>query len=692
MAGEGQNNGLYSTYGYGVQKQLLQKCLPVLPAEPQQSDGISSLWPNIAVDFNATGSAKPATSQSTSFLPFKPLIQQPTATTGPHDGFTKAINSNSYNATLSFTGAISTLKEKIASLSASLSFTGAIASVHNAVQALTASLSFAGAIIKATSSRSYNAVLNFLAPAAVQSMFVRTSGPTPTLTMNQTPQVGNVLVTLVMSPSNTLAAASGWTSIADLPSVGAFDVLWAYRQVQAGDTATLSPWTTSSTNRITGGMWEYPASVLNALTNLPGPPNIITSAPLASSPPVVTITESGEIQAGGSALVVAAINTADTGTITLTGVGSVDGSSTAISACIAGHLDNTPAGTNSFTATFGTTASTQPTMAVAFIPTYRLTRMVEAGKAAALSFTGSVSKLTATARTASISFVGSRISQTAHGLAASLSFSGNIAKSTAHKLTATLSFSAAMAKLDAAHDAGTLSFSGSIVRKTLKILSAASISFSGSLTTAGRVFNQALTATLSFAGAINKTTDKALAASDSFSGTISKLIGAARSASLSEQGAIVKAIAAARSASLVLSAQEARLIAVSRSAALSFVGLETVAQTFHQAFTAALSSNGTVNKELLKHLAASLSSSGVINRGFAIVLVASVGLTGGLRRAISRTLAAAESFLGNIASFAFKPQRITLVLPIVASVSGSLEPVSQVELVLPVISEATLSL
>ena len=185
-------------------------------------------------------------------------------------------------------------------------------------------------------------------------------------------------------------------------------------------------------------------------------------------------------------------------------------------------------------------------------------------------------------------------------------------------LTATVSFVGALLKQTSATRTGGLSFTGPTNLKvsTIKGLTGGVLSFSGAIAS-GKQFVRALTATLSFTGPINlvKVNSKTLTAGLSFTGptNLSKVITKGISATASFTGSMLRSTTKALT-----------------GAGLSFTGL-TTKLTVKSSFTANLSLAGAFVKMPIKSLIATLSFTGPTNLVNAISKFVSGVLTfGGL--------------------------------------------------------------
>ena len=145
---------------------------------------------------------------------------------------------------------------------------------------------------------------------------------------------------------------------------------------------------------------------------------------------------------------------------------------------------------------------------------------------ATVSFTGSIVKRTSkNLAGATVSFVGSIVivKLLLKALSATVSFSGALSKRTGKSLTATLSFVSTLSNRIGFHMTATFAPVGALVKMTAHKLTAATLSFIGTLTSV-RVLKKALTATLNFSATLAKRTGKTLSASLTFSTAFTKRI------------------------------------------------------------------------------------------------------------------------------------------------------------------------
>jgi hypothetical protein len=293
-------------------------------------------------------------------------------------------------------------------------------------------------------------------------------------------------------------------------------------------------------------------------------------------------------------------------------------------------------------------------------------KLVDSGFTATLSFTGIITKNIRKNLTAALSFVGNLATTFIAGgghvfnqaLTASLSFVGAFTKlpqkvftpafspsaaltrKTSHLLTATLAFIGALAK--AIRDAGfaaTLSFTGFLTtsKSFLKSLTAtlsftgtlaasksflkafaASLSFTG-LLSVRQVITRAFTAALSTAASLRRSTGKSFNATFSTAASLIKRVAHTFSATLAPVGALVKAIrdagfTATLSFAGTLTTAAVHFFTRSFTATLSFVGALSRTRIVARVFSATLSMNGTIWRKTTKVLAATLNFSTALGK------------------------------------------------------------------------------
>ena len=286
-----------------------------------------------------------------------------------------------------------------------------------------------------------------------------------------------------------------------------------------------------------------------------------------------------------------------------------------------------------------------------------LKKAVGKGLSATLAPSGSlIKKLFDAGFTATLSFAGgfARSLLKMLGFSATLSFTGAMQKQTGKPLSATLSFVGALIKktIDSGFTA-TLSFSGSIIKKLIDSGFTATLNFSGTFVRSFLKL-QAFSATLSFAGAIRKQTNKQLSATLNFIGAIGRQIGKALSATLSFAGALGRKITHLFAATLSFIGNFATQFsggAAHYTQAFTATLAPTatlIKRTVHGAFTATLSFVGALVRARLafKALTATLSFAGALRGRTGKTFAATLSFTGALRKTITKGIAAVLSFIG----------------------------------------------
>lgn len=629
--------------------------------------------------------------------------------------------SQGLTASLSFTGA--TVKQGGKALPASLSFTGAISKAISTAR--TASLSFTGAIAK-QASKSFAGAITPGGALASARVFLRD-------------------LTASLGFSGAITKRAGKTLTASLTPAGTLS-----RSISRALSATVD-FSTAFVADFIGGGTEYTKDLTAALSFAAGlsrvatrkvAPNAATlgfSAALATASVVqkfltATLDFSGTMVKQANRPLAAALSFTTT-------IVKVTSRILAASITPGGQLDTLKTFLRSFSASLGLDGSLlkearKPlTASVGFAG--GLVKSTSRSIAASLGLDGSLVKMTtrslsasltpsgalATLRqivldlTASLGFSGSLSRSTARSLAASLGLDGALLKQANKAFSGTVDFSGSLASLKAffREFSATLDFSGNLTRvgsfvrsfaaslspttafvraATRTIPGGASVSFNASLSTI-RVFLRNLTATLTFDGALTKSTSRAFSAvldfagnlasqfqgganqffesftaSLTFSGGLVKSTGKSLQASLSSSGALIKSTSRQIEAALTLSASVARrtvralsaglsftgalstasVIVRAFSAALSFTGSLASASTFARSFAAALSFAAQVGRATTRQIPANLSFEGQVSKLTARALVGALTLSGSLSRMTARFLAGAVTFTGSIAS------------------------------------------
>jgi hypothetical protein len=191
------------------------------------------------------------------------------------------------------------------------------------------------------------------------------------------------------------------------------------------------------------------------------------------------------------------------------------------------------------------------------------------------------------------------------GFSATLSFIGNLAvsKTFVRALSATLSFSGALSRRTGKALSATLSFVGTLAKNVRKTYSA-TLSFIGNLATTfiaggGHVFTQTLTATMSFVGAFTKLPQKIFTPAFSPVAALTRKTSHLLTATLSFIGALAKWVRDAGFA-----------------ATLSFSGFLSASKSFLKSLTATLSFAGSVTARIIatRAFTATLSFVGASSR------------------------------------------------------------------------------
>ena len=177
----------------------------------------------------------------------------------------------------------------------------------------------------------------------------------------------------------------------------------------------------------------------------------------------------------------------------------------------------------------------------------------------------------------------------------------------------------------------------------------------------GTLFQQALTASLSFSGAIKNANAKQMTAGLSFTGADQEAVSYHLTAALSFTGALIKAnvkALAAASLSFTGALASSHLFLKALSGALSFTGALLKSTAYH--LTAALSFTGAQTRALGKQLTGALSFTGALARRVAKSMTATLSFTGALNTRTSKLLAAAAlSFNGAIVNGKHLSQALT---------------------------------
>lgn len=301
-------------------------------------------------------------------------------------------------------------------------------------------------------------------------------------------------------------------------------------------------------------------------------------------------------------------------------------------------------------------------------PTHLLNAITKNLAAAVLSFTGALTKFTTkTTFSATLSFTGALTAgkQFLRALTATLTFTGptNLVKNINKNVSGTLTFTGPTHLLNSINKsmAAGLTFTGSLLRAITKNLTSATLTFAGTVVKSTR--KTLVGAVLAFTGTFTKQTNKALSAVLSFTGSAHLLNSTGKNVSgvLSFTGkqsrAMTKNLTAA---TLTFTGALTKTTSKLLAGALSFVGAVVSgsgAHQFTQVLSAALNFSGAFVKQTDKTLVASLAFAGHslvnnITKGMTAVL----SFTGRLSKATTKTtFTATLTFTGRFVKQAQKP-------------------------------------
>lgn len=214
---------------------------------------------------------------------------------------------------------------------------------------------------------------------------------------------------------------------------------------------------------------------------------------------------------------------------------------------------------------------------------------------------------------------------------------GTLSLRTLKALAATFSPVAALSRRLYKSLAATLTSTAAFTKKYLDAGFTATLSFIGNLAVS-KTFVRALSATLSFSGALSRRTGKALSATLSFVGALPKNIRKTLTTALSFVGNFAAS----------------KLFVRAFTATLSFVGNLAVSKLFVRAFTATLNFTGVLSRRTGKALAATLSfisdlaTTFIAGGGhlFFQSFTATLSLAGAIAKLPRKNFAAALSFIG----------------------------------------------
>lgn len=159
-----------------------------------------------------------------------------------------------------------------------------------------------------------------------------------------------------------------------------------------------------------------------------------------------------------------------------------------------------------------------------------------------------------------------------------------------------------------------------------------------------------LTASLSFAGALPRSTAHGLTASLTPSGFMAKAVSRSSAASLSFSGVVNRMVARTLSAALsmagTLAATEVGHFVKHLAATLTPSG--ALSRSTGRATTASLTFAGSVGRAVGRSSKATLTFAGAVRRSVAVTLAASLAFAGRLARGVAQALKASLSFLGHL--------------------------------------------
>lgn len=325
------------------------------------------------------------------------------------------------------------------------------------------------------------------------------------------------------------------------------------------------------------------------------------------------------------------------------------------------------AGALGFTGAITRSTAKQLAGALSFVGDLFVPSALSQSFTATLTFAGSVSRSTARALAGAIGPSGSLVRSTQRALAASLAPAGAIARSTQRTLTASLAPAGALARSTAKALAGALGPSGALVRSTRRALAATltpagnlqsqlvgalAASFDAALTfasalgrTADRVLDSA-SATLTPAGALSPTRKAllALTAALSFAGNLGRSTARQLAASLSPSGALAAAGRFVRSLTASLAPAGSLAARAGKSFAATLAPAGSLVRRTSRALTAILSPLGNLGTQLVGAPAvafdAALTFSGAVSRSTSRALAASLAPAGDLAKRTARALSA----------------------------------------------------
>ncbi len=170
----------------------------------------------------------------------------------------------------------------------------------------------------------------------------------------------------------------------------------------------------------------------------------------------------------------------------------------------------------------------------------------------------------------------------------------------------------------------------------------------------GSVFNQALAGSLSFAGSLGTATafTKALTAALTFSGAVSRRVGKTMSGAVSFVGTIGgnNVFSQVMTAALTFTGSVTKRTSHALSGAVSFVGSVTSGQAFIKLMTASLGFSGSLRKTMSLRLSGALSFIGSLFTGFSNPMAVRIQVNGQIRQSqgMDGTILQAQSVEGII--------------------------------------------
>lgn len=282
-----------------------------------------------------------------------------------------------------------------------------------------------------------------------------------------------------------------------------------------------------------------------------------------------------------------------------------------------------------------------------------LVRQVNKVLSGVLSFaSGTLVRVVSILKTGTLSFAsGTLVRQTNKIVAGVLSFAGVIASTKVFQsaLTAALSFSGALVRQTRVLKTGSLSFVGPLVRQVNKVL-AGVLSFVGALATL-KIVLKSLSAALSFSGSLVGRANKVLVGAITPAATLVRQINKVLSGVLSDSGALLKSLSRSLTGSLSFVGNFVKTLNRSLVGVLSFSG--SLVRRANKVLSGVLSFSGamTTHSTLSKLLTATLTSAGSLVRRANKVLSGISSTSGALLKRLNRSLSAVLSFIGDFSAF-----------------------------------------